>query len=152
MKSFFYVARDSSGDKVTGTLEAADKQAALAKLKQLGRFPISLTEDETPRPSYPLAHQESSIAHQEITTSKKGTKMSGRMPIRKILFSFRGRILRKTYWFSQLGLLVGLVVVAASCSSIHVAKGWERAADSIASICSLFFMSIFLWVMLATLA
>lgn len=48
MRTFFYVARDSSGDKVTGTLEAADKQAALATLKQWGRFPISLTEDEAP--------------------------------------------------------------------------------------------------------
>jgi hypothetical protein len=46
MKSFFYVARDSAGDKVTGTLEAADKQAAVAKLKQWGRFPISLEETE----------------------------------------------------------------------------------------------------------
>jgi hypothetical protein len=51
MKSFFYVARDSAGDKVTGTLEAADKNAAVAKLKQWGRFPVSLTEEELPQSS-----------------------------------------------------------------------------------------------------
>lgn len=56
MKTFTYTARDLSGATVKGTLNAADRQAALAELKSRNQLPTTLEEGgRSPSPSGPGA-------------------------------------------------------------------------------------------------
>jgi len=51
MRKFLYKAKDSRKKMMEGVLEAETEQEALAKLGQLGYFPLSIKRDETPSPS-----------------------------------------------------------------------------------------------------
>ena len=47
MRTFFYKARDSAKRMVEGSLEAETEQEALAKLSQIGYFPLSIQREES---------------------------------------------------------------------------------------------------------
>jgi hypothetical protein len=53
MTHFAYVARKKSGERVTGTLEAADKNAALTELNRMGLFPVSISTPTSEGKSVP---------------------------------------------------------------------------------------------------
>ncbi len=44
MPTFKYIARDASGKRVDGTLEAADRNNAMLMLQQMDRTPLSLNQ------------------------------------------------------------------------------------------------------------
>jgi type II secretory pathway component PulF len=47
MPTFAYTARTRSGEKIEGTLDAADKRAALACIESLGQIPIMVTDQSS---------------------------------------------------------------------------------------------------------
>ena len=46
MRNFIYKAKDSRKEMITGTLEAETEQEALAKLSQMGYFPLSIEREQ----------------------------------------------------------------------------------------------------------
>src|SRR5579859_5423730 len=44
MSTFTYSAVDARGNKTTGSMEAADQTTALRQIKEMGFFPVKLTE------------------------------------------------------------------------------------------------------------
>lgn len=49
MPTFAYVARSSSGERVTGTVETASEQAALQEIAARGLAPVKVAEESAPR-------------------------------------------------------------------------------------------------------
>lgn len=51
MASFSYIARSASGERLTGTVEAADRRNALLLVERMGCVPVSVKEGAAPPPS-----------------------------------------------------------------------------------------------------
>src|SRR5204863_5130784 len=49
MPKFNYVAMDSRGKETNGTLEVANQNEAIGRLKEMGYFPTKVSEAEKPR-------------------------------------------------------------------------------------------------------
>lgn len=56
MRKFLYKARDRDRQMVQGSLEAETEQEALAKLGEMGHFPLSIDREDTVAPARPLPH------------------------------------------------------------------------------------------------
>jgi len=50
MASFSYTARSAKGEKVQGTVDGADRRAAMARVEQMGYVPVSVVESDSARP------------------------------------------------------------------------------------------------------
>ena len=71
------------------------------------------------------------------------------MPIRRVLFSFKGRIPRQTFWFAYIGAAKFLVLVLASgASDLPVAQEGPNALD----VMGRFVFVLSLWCNLAIIA
>ena len=74
MTSFIYTARSRAGEKISGSVEAPDRHAALLQLERLGCVPISVTEKQAVASQSPWR----TLAWRELLSRRRRPKMSTR--------------------------------------------------------------------------
>jgi len=73
-------------------------------------------------------------------------KASTTLDLKSVLFSFQGRIPRRTFWLASLGAFLGFAIPAALIASMIK---WNEATEIIGTILLLVLGAILLWVSLA---
>jgi len=73
MATFVYTARDRKGNKIEGTVEAADRREALARIEKLGQVPVVVTER-----SAVVAAQQKESPPRHFSWTGRRARMSGR--------------------------------------------------------------------------
>jgi type II secretory pathway component PulF len=97
MPRFSYIARSFNGERSSGTIEAADRRAALIQLERQGLTPISVKEAAGPAPAAPAKSAEPSPPRADASKPKKHTRP--RLVIRR---NARPRMtLRETLTFTR---------------------------------------------------
>ncbi len=93
MAVFSYIAKSRSGERMTGTVDAPDKRAALVQVERLGYVPVTLKEGATAAPPARDAKQPSKSRKPASKSGKSAFTMSGRraekLNMREVLFFTR---------------------------------------------------------------
>ena len=84
MPAFKYIARSKTGERLEGTIDAADKRAALLQLERSGHVPVSVAESGTAGTPAPAKASGKKISFLEWRSSRKR-----RMKLREVLLFTR---------------------------------------------------------------
>ncbi len=88
MPTFRYIARSSSGERIEGSLEAADRRAAAHQLARMNAVPVSITESaEAPKPRAEAAHAPASPRVPMLKWLKSGTPAPRMNARERLLFT-----------------------------------------------------------------
>jgi len=140
MATFQYIAKDSAGNETRGTVEAGDRNSAIASVRAMGLLPTALGEVKgaAPAPSKPAAKGAKPAAKPKGGAARKDIKINLKMPNflrRKIKTKILTQFTRQlaTLVNAGLPLMRGIEVLKRQMKDPQMQEALAGISDNIAA-------------------